>query len=106
MTFYFSKQDFRHDMHVKTGATRAHAICRHLLATASQDTPLYGAYYWASCALLEDIDYNFTRASYEREMIEYKKITSSLSASLWAMALSRVGKVIRQAKQLKSSVLW
>lgn len=49
-TVYFSREDYRHDMQYPHGSTRAHAVCRRLIATADQNSKLYGAVYWAACA--------------------------------------------------------
>ena len=111
-TIYGSIRDYRLDMQCPYKPARAHAICRHLIATASQNTLWYGAHYWAACVATSRDEWlgdslvrwrdRFFREATGREDCE----PTRAMRKLWDMALQRVMNLRPEAMALKTSVLW
>lgn len=115
-TVYFSKRDYREDMHNPTGPARAHAIIRHVSALPSQHGPLYSALYWAICHI--QAEYTHSRADYRECFIrEYETHVSSPAlgfpvwpafdpSKVWEWAIRKVTPAFYESLTLVSSVLW
>ena len=111
-TVFMSPRDFREAQRSPHGAHRAHAICRRLVATATQNSHWYGAHYWAACALT-------TRDGNEQQNLARWKSSFAIETSggeerelpgryrgLWNLAVRRVRAVLSEAMALETSVLW
>lgn len=110
-TIYFSNKDFRADMQRKTSSTRCHAVCRHILGTATQESHWYGAHYFAACALLSEQpirdQLRLWRQSFKFEIThEHSGRLPRQYRKLWRLAVRRVLAVRSEAMELATSVLW
>ena len=110
-TIYGSIRDYRADMRNPYGPSRAHAICRHLIATAKQGTLWYGAHYWAACAATSHDGYLGNgliqyRDRFFREATGGDREPTKGERALWDLAITRVMNLRSQAMALKTSVLW
>lgn len=117
---YFSKQDYRSAMQYPYSASRAHAIARHVSATASQRTPLYAALYWRACKDLHAANcppeiaekhrdyydnYGYKEFCHECDSF-YPQLTQNQINKLWTLATRKVRAALEEAISLQSSVLW
>ena len=110
VTVYFSKEDYREDMRRPYAAHRAHAVCRRLTATASQDSQWYAAHYWAACLLLSDFPSEHDQRFYTNELTAgcygNRPRSTDFCNRLWDLAIRRVESILQEARDLKTSVLW
>lgn len=108
---YGSKKDYRNDMQNRYSSTRAHAICRRLIATSKQMSVWYGAHYWAACAAtsheqwLGDSIVRY-RDRFFREATGGDSKPTRAHEALWDLAVRRVFNIRSEALALKTSVLW
>ncbi len=107
---YGSVRDFRVAMRDPFNSSRAHAICRKLIATAKQDSVWYGVHYWAACVATSHGEWLGNRlVAYEdRWYVESdsKKVPRTTAQKMWKLAIRRAMNLRDEALKLKTSVAW
>jgi hypothetical protein len=115
---YLDRRTFREAMRRANGPERLHAICRKLVATASQSSHWYGAHYWAAGSLLSDIidrdtlrrdlrcfAYEYRHAIGQSDWTHEQRAPRAARRLFWR-AYRRVKAIRAEAIALPNSLLW